>query len=769
MEKSSQAQTGKDGEDNDLKTLLSSEQREDFSLLIVTITEEMKQQTRDIFDASFSAPKNPDDPRLHHGNPNISPSERKSPRAGLEEEERQERLKREKEVSAPEIQQTKRDILTHLEKWQKTVLKRVAEVLDTKTQEQRHEAKHEAEAQEPLKRPDYKVVGMSEVFKSKDNIQHREQEEDEQVEADEALIRLYPPTPTPLLGLRTKQRILVLNSTLLLLLSLEHYEAQSRVLLLNMASSLHLPLSTLTKLEKEVAATLLEAAKKMTGAEEAKKRGDENQTSRRWKVGLAGIAGAALIGITGGLAAPLIAAGIGTVMGGLGLGATAAAGLLGTLAQSGVIVGALFGAYGGKMTGEMMDQYAKEVEDFAFLPLHGHVIKERRTGKTKESEISVEDRRLRVSIGISGWLTQKEDVVSPWRSLGRDTEVFALRWELDALMNLGTSMESVLKSYAWGVAKKEIIQRTIFGALSAALWPLSFLKFGKVLDNPFSIAKNRADKAGQVLADALINRAQGERPVVLVGYSLGARVIYACLQQLAERKAFGLVESAVLIGSPCPSEARFWRMMKSVVSGRLVNVYSENDYVLGFLYRTSSIQLGIAGLQAIDVSGVENVDVSELVSGHLRYQYLTGCILKRIGWEDVDEVEIEREAETIRLMDQEEEREAVEAAEREMDKKAEKTGGEKEELLTFDDDNMRGAQEVRDDDLEWRPNLPERKTSAGETNEKEVTQDRNEKSMADEMRPTQPPRPYQGQRGQKWKDTRTEAEKLEEPLEQMHF
>ena len=113
MEKSSQAQTGKDGEDNDLKTLLSSEQREDFSLLIVTITEEMKQQTRDIFDASFSAPKNPDDPRLHHGNPNISPSEMKSSRAGLEEEERQERLKREKEVSAPEIQQTKRDILTH--------------------------------------------------------------------------------------------------------------------------------------------------------------------------------------------------------------------------------------------------------------------------------------------------------------------------------------------------------------------------------------------------------------------------------------------------------------------------------------------------------------------------------------------------------------------------------------------------------------------------------------------------------------------------------
>lgn len=71
-------------------------------------------------------------------------------------------------------------------------------------------------------------------------------------------------------------------------------------------------------------------------------------------------AGAALIGVTGGLAAPLVAGAIGTVMGGLGLGATAAAGLLGTLAQSGVIVGALFGAYGGRMSGKMMDAYAKQ-------------------------------------------------------------------------------------------------------------------------------------------------------------------------------------------------------------------------------------------------------------------------------------------------------------------------------------------------------------------------------------------------------------------------
>ncbi len=647
-----QSPPSKDGDDNDLKKLLTASQREDFSQLVVTITEKMKRHVRDIFDASFTVPKKPDDPRLQRENKNISSANPPSPSEELrqEETERAKRREREREVSAPKLQQTKRQLLQHHEKWQKAVLARIGDVLGTKTEDQRDEARM---APRLPKRPEYKVVGMSDVLKKSQNIHADEAQEEDSETPDEALIKLYPPISTPLLALQQKKRILVMNSTLLLLLSLEHYEAQSRVLLLNMCSSLHLPMSCLIKMEQEVAATLLEAAKAMSAAGEAKTRSESNKKSRRWKVGLAGVAGAALIGITGGLAAPLVAAGIGTIMGGLGLGATAAAGLLGALSSSGVLVGALFGAYGGKMTGEMMDAYAKEVEDFAFLPLHGKVITDRKTGKKTTAE-APEDRRLRVSIGISGWLTQKEDVVSPWRVIGRASEVFALRWELDALMNLGTSMESVIKDYAWSTAKSEIIRRTIFSSLMMALWPLSFLKASKVLDNPFSVAKNRADKAGRVLADAIINRAQGERPVVLIGYSLGARVIYSCLSELAERKAFGLVESAVLIGSPCPSEARFWRMMKSVVAGRLVNVYSENDYILGFLYRTSSIQLGIAGLQEIEVAGVENVNVSELVSGHLRYQYLVGGILKRIGWEDIDEVEIEKEEQKIRVMDTEE-------------------------------------------------------------------------------------------------------------------
>ena len=292
------------------------------------------------------------------------------------------------------------------------------------------------------------------------------------------------------------------------------------------------------------------------------------------------------------------------------------------------------------MTGQMMDNLSREVEDFAFLPVHG-----RRKEFANDNEAAAEERRLRITIGITGWLTEKEEIVKPWRVLNTDSEVFALRWELETLMNLGNSMNTMLSSAAWGYAQSQVIQKTIFAELmSSVMWPMGLAKVARVVDNPFTLSKARADKAGEVLADALINRAQGERSVTLIGYSMGARVIYACLMSLASRKAFDLVESAILIGSPTPSDIPSWRLLRSACTGRLINVYSENDRVLAFLYRTSSIQFGIAGLSKIEgLPGVENVDVSETVTGHLRYRFLIGKILQKIGLQDVDKDEIKNE------------------------------------------------------------------------------------------------------------------------------
>lgn len=87
-----------------------------------------------------------------------------------------------------------------------------------------------------------------------------------------------------------------MNAMLLLLLSLEHYSALSRVLLLHFTASLHLSAALLAEEETKVAQGLMEAARHMSGNEETKKRAEANTLARRWKVGLAGVAGAAVIG-----------------------------------------------------------------------------------------------------------------------------------------------------------------------------------------------------------------------------------------------------------------------------------------------------------------------------------------------------------------------------------------------------------------------------------------------------------------------------------------
>ena len=276
-----------------------------------------------------------------------------------------------------------------------------------------------------------------------------------------------------------------------------------------------------------------------------------------------------------------------------------------------------------------MDKYAKEVEDFKFIPLDQQE-QEQDTDPQKQEQ---ERRRLRVTICINGWLNSEDDVTKPWRVLDTDTEVFALRYEMSTLLRLGTVLQDLVGSFAWKTLKAEVIKRTALATLWAALWPIQLLAAASNVDNPFNRASNRSQKAGQLLADALINKVQGERPVTLIGYSLGATAIHACLESLADRKAFGLVDTVVVIGTPAPSNTAHWRRLAHVVSGPIYNVYSENDMVLGFVYRMHSLALGVAGLQAIkDVHGVENLDLSERVSGHLRYPELIGEILRRCGF-----------------------------------------------------------------------------------------------------------------------------------------
>ncbi|TVY29803.1 putative membrane protein [Lachnellula hyalina] len=633
----------------DLKIVLNPAKRRALTTLLGSIVTHMRKEIEHTFEPSPLQEPAPllVDPENSRDRPKIDP----------EEEARQCRLEArfENSLSTPKLRGLKRDALRYFDTWANEVarvFKKLTEGSEDPRSEQRRREwlaarnppppPYQPNAPDFIKTPEAEAAALA--------AEAREVGEAKDVSI---LQSLYPPVATRLTTISKDDRHCVISCMVLLLLSLGHYSAHSRTLLCYLTSSLEMPMSVLTTEETEIARTLMLASKTLTADAETKKRQAENASSRRWKVGLASVAGAALIGVTGGLAAPVVAGAIGGLMGGVGLGGVAS--FLGIFAMNGALVGSLFGAFGGKMTGKMVDQYAKEVSDFKFLPVASEWGEH-----TTKPETEEESRRLRVTIGINGWLNSREDVVKPWRILGQDSEVFALRYEMNALIELGNSLKNMVSSYAWSYVKLEILKRTVLATLWSALWPVYLLKMATSIDNPFAVARNRSEKAGEVLADALINKAQGERPVTLIGYSLGARVIYSCLKSLAERRAFGLVESVVFIGAPVPSNADNWRTMCSVVSGKIFNVYSENDYILAFLYRATSIQFGVAGLQEIsNVQGVSNLDLSKEVSGHLRYPELVGKILKRVGVESVlvedatIEIDVAPQGSEIKLVDEE--------------------------------------------------------------------------------------------------------------------
>ncbi|KAL4938938.1 hypothetical protein BDV06DRAFT_214710 [Aspergillus oleicola] len=607
--------------DQDLTTILSRPQRADLTVLVAEITQRMRDSVDETFKAQTaqSAPKQLIEMNEDEG---ASVSDAEKSKKSQEDKERTEYVPTAEDLKA------EANCLTHFDDWRDSVLLRIGEVINKDVEGRNEEPESDLQDERP-----------------------QSSYEDDDDPTWSPLAEVYHPIETPLIRLSKPKRLLILHSLLLLMLSLEHYNANSRVLMLYAASSLGLGIKTLNQDEVKISRGLLDAALQMPSKSET--QGRESDPMKKWKVGLASVAGAVLIGVTGGLAAPFIAAGLGTVMGGLGLGATAAAGYLGAVAGSGVIVGGLFGAYGGRMTGKMVDKYAREVDDFAFLPIHGS----RHRSDDDEKEAAQDDHRLRVTIGITGWLTEEDNFVVPWRVIGKDSEVFGLRWETKPLMDLGRAIDKLVTTAAWA-AGNQVLSKTIFaGLLSAMVLPMGLMKVAGIADNPFSVAKARSDKAGEVLADAIISKVQGERPVTLIGYSLGSRVIYSCLQKLAKRHAYGLVETAILMGAPTPSDTPDWRRIRRVVSGRLVNVYSENDAVLAFLYRTSSLQLGVAGLQPIEnVPGVENLDVSDIINGHLRYQFLVGRILRTVGLECISAREVAREEAALAEKDQKQER-----------------------------------------------------------------------------------------------------------------
>src|SRR3984957_20931176 len=114
--------------------------------------------------------------------------------------------------------------------------------------------------------------------------------------------------------------------------------------------------------------------------------------------------------------------------------------------------------------------------------------------------------------------------------------------------------------------------------MAAIQLPIVLTKLSYLIDNPWTVSLDRANAAGLILADSLVDRNLGTRPITFVGYSLGSRVIFSCLKELAKKGAYGLVQNVYLFGSPIVAKKDENLRARAVVSGRVVNGCAKNDW-----------------------------------------------------------------------------------------------------------------------------------------------------------------------------------------------
>ncbi|XP_078615535.1 transmembrane and coiled-coil domain-containing protein 4-like [Branchiostoma floridae x Branchiostoma japonicum] len=390
------------------------------------------------------------------------------------------------------------------------------------------------------------------------------------------------------------------------------YDARTRCLLKQVALYLRVPWEDVETYEESLVKSLKEHQFELS-EEERKEREKQKKSKQRKRfvaIGLATVVGGTLIGLTGGLAAPLVAAGAGAIIGG-----TSAA-VLGSTAGLAVIT-SLFGAAGAGLTGYKMKKRVGAVEQFEFEPL-------------------TEGNQLHITIAVSGWLrSDKPDNFSaPWETLLQSKEQYCLRWEAKYLLSLGRAFEYIVSSLVTTAAQEALKYTVLAGLLAALTWPVSLMSAAYVIDNPWSVCLQRSEEVGKQLAEVLLTHQQGKRPVTLVGFSLGARVIFYCLKEMAKRKdCEGIIEDVVLLGAPINGKPENWMPMDRLVSGRIINGYCRGDWLLQFLYRTSSVQLSVAGLRPVkwDNRRMLNVDLSSVVNGHMDYMNQMDTILKAVG------------------------------------------------------------------------------------------------------------------------------------------
>lgn len=319
------------------------------------------------------------------------------------------------------------------------------------------------------------------------------------------------------------------------------------------------------------------------------------------------------------LAAPAIGGAIGSLgmFGGLSGAAASSHGLAllggGSLAVGGLgmaggtaVVTAVGAAVGGALGASVANAYLREDKSFRIELL--------RPGK---GGVPV--------LVANGFLTDaKGEKWGGWKTIVNDrypdSPVYRVFWGAKELRDFGVLGAGALgKAGGSAAAKAAAASATKAGAkvLGNVVGPAMIAT--DLAKNPWHVAKSRADKTGVIVGD-LLARTDAES-YVLIGHSLGARVLVVAAQTLGTKPGGPRIQSAHLLGAAIGAKSN-WGGLTAAVDDAVYGYHSTTDNVLKYVYRTAQAGETAAGFSGFTPASTKlrNIDVSTRVKTHFDYQ-----------------------------------------------------------------------------------------------------------------------------------------------------
>ncbi|CCW69129.1 unnamed protein product [Phytomonas sp. Hart1] len=276
--------------------------------------------------------------------------------------------------------------------------------------------------------------------------------------------------------------------------------------------------------------------------------------------------------------------------------------------------------------------------------------------------------QAKLTVGVCGYTTifdprrpSQDQQVALWKDASKDlslvsgSETYVVQWEDEYLDRFGKSIDLEFditdhvskKAFGKvkGLIKKQLLQGSIFSgfrafkSLMGSMYiPRYVIQTFSAIDNSYATLSNRAVFTGIDLAKALLNKNIGYRPVTLIGFSFGCKVVCECLLELHRVKALNLIDNVFLMGAMVPVDTDVWMQMREVAAGRLINLYTRGDWILWMMYRVNETDLKpMAGISPVNLPGIENIDVTPIVEKHLDYAFKLQDVLKLIPLQPTEE------------------------------------------------------------------------------------------------------------------------------------